>query len=119
MNILFDYVYRDAANNKRSGEAVFTNPRRHSPEEVLRRFAEVTAPWRLLPDMLHFQPEAVGLPTLYFEDAGYELNLDDIDLHECRTIDDTTAVPTDPRTVDQFLADVVAVGSYQTSASVA
>jgi hypothetical protein len=65
--------------------------------------------WQLFPDVMHFRPEHVGLATCHFTDAGYESNEDDFELHEIHRLVETADACTDPRTIEDLLADLAAV----------
>ena len=103
MKIGLVYLYRDGANYKRKAQSVFANPNRLTVEAVESRFLEAAKRWQLLPDIIHFKPEIVGLPTCYFTDIGYSANSDDFELHELDRIVETEADCTDSRTVEEFL----------------
>ena len=79
-NLEVRYLYRDGGNNKKCQSAVIANPGGITPEQleeaIRSRFSDVLV-W---PDILHFQPEALGWPTGYFSD--YELDQEDLTVHE-------------------------------------
>jgi len=61
VRISVDYLYRDAGNNKRWGEALFENEKSISPQDVDREIRSA------LIDGEFFIAEAVGLAPLYFD----------------------------------------------------
>jgi hypothetical protein len=106
MNIKLEYMYRDGGNNKRRQYVIFANPASRSVEDVVERMDAAAAKWRLFSGTIHFCPEAVGLPTCYFTDAGYPATCDDLELHEIEGVEGCAGVVSDRRTIDEFLADV-------------
>lgn len=91
-------MYRDAANYKQHGSVVVANPAGHSPEAVREGLRRRFAADQLEPDIVHFQPEALGWPTLYFED--HDETGDDLNLHELDAI-----TPTDAPVTEEFDLD--------------
>jgi hypothetical protein len=89
---------------------VFENPSALPMTEVVEKFGEATKRWRLFPDVLHFRPEDMDLPTCYFTEIGYPANEDDMDLHEVHRIVGTDQPSTDGRSIERFLADLAASG---------
>lgn len=93
-NLRVEYLYRDGANYKRYSDVVIANPSGLSPDAVRAALRERFLEQQCWPDILHFRPETLGWPALYFDDhdpAG-----DDLDLHELDRI-----LPTDePATID-------------------
>lgn len=73
MNVQFDYLYRDAGNNKQSGALIF------SGEKVEKLEYVDEAIQRHLIDDMFFIARDVGVPPLSFHD--YDVNLDH-DWHE-------------------------------------
>lgn len=106
MNIRIGYLYRDGSNHKLRADRVFANPRGLGADEVLAAVTRATGKWRLWPDVLHFRPERVALPTCYFTDHGYAANDDDLDLHEIEHVETTAAPATDERTIADFLVEL-------------
>lgn len=106
MNVRIDYLYRDAANNKRWGAVTFGNRCGLSGGDVRERLLDAAEPWQVWADMLHFRPEDVGLRTLYFVDAGYAENDDDLELHEVARVSTVADPADDPRDIRAFLEDV-------------
>ena len=99
MNIRFEYLYRDAGNNKLWGDVVFANPEHLSIEE-LTGMAEAG-----LIDGLNFVAREVKVPELRFPDYDQEL---DHDWHEFHALELTSDAPADSemRTIDEFLSSV-------------
>lgn len=102
--VAFNYLYRDASNFKRYGRVVFRNPSRKPIEELNLIVRLILGPEAPFPDVLHFQPERVGLPTLFF-DADGPTTIDDLDVHEFESIESMAETPRvrDPRTIDDLL----------------
>ena len=79
MNILFEYLYRDAGNFKNWGEVIFSN-KSNIP------LAEIETEIRTnLIDGQFFVAEEVGVPTLYFD----ERTEDDHGWHEFDGVEET------------------------------
>lgn len=105
-NIRLDYVYRDASNNKRWSHVVISNPEARDPRSARRALLEATMRWHLFEDTIHFRPEAIGLATCYFTDIGYAESPDDFELHEIDSVEATDDPATDPRSLEQLMADM-------------
>jgi hypothetical protein len=73
MNVVLEYTYRDAGNNKLSNAVLFTNRNNLDIGELEARIK------RALIDGQWFVAQQVGLPVLRFETADLEL---DHDWHE-------------------------------------
>ena len=89
-------MYRDASNYKRYQDVVFANPDEMSAEEVLKA----------IPDVIHFRPERIGLPTCYFSDIGFEASDDDLELHEVLEVEATESQVTEGRSARDFIRDL-------------
>lgn len=113
MNILLKYRYCDAARFCNEGEVVFANPTVLSPAELMQRLAESTHASKITREMgldaILFDPAALGMPELYFEDSS----ANDLDWHEFLSAESTLAAPTDPRPFASFLADVTAAPAFK------
>lgn len=106
-NLAIHYTYRDAGNNKRHTVVVLANPSGYSPENVREALAHRFASIQGWADILHFEPEALGWPTVFFDD--HDEFGEDLTVHELQEI-----VPTDePATVAFDLDDLISerVGS--------
>lgn len=89
MNIDFKYLCRDAGNYKRFGSVVVSNRR------ALKREHLETEIIKALIDGAFFEASQVDLPPLFFESFPFDPLLDH-GWHEFGSIDDTSAVTTDP-----------------------
>lgn len=107
MNLKLTYIYRDGANYKLYANAIFSNPEDMSLVEAEKEFRQAARKWELFPDMVHFKPELVGLPTCYFTDVGCASDSDDFELHEFSEFEEVVDTATDPRSIVQFLKHVV------------
>jgi hypothetical protein len=96
MNVLFDYQYRDADNYKEFGVAVFANPESLSLSEADARLR------RCVVDSDNFNARQVGLPDVFPD--GFDEDYDHA-YHEYCLLEPTKRLPTDPRTLSQFVAD--------------
>ncbi|MFN8322319.1 MAG: hypothetical protein U0T74_06625 [Chitinophagales bacterium] len=96
-NILFLYMYRDGANYKNHGEVVFANPQKLELSSI------TTAIESALIDGAWFYVKPWNLPDLHFEKWD-----DDIDhtFHEFESVSYTNELPTDNRTIEQFLLQI-------------
>ena len=68
MNVILEYLYRDAGNNKIWGEALFSNKSNLSRHDLLKIIREK------LIDGEFFIAEKAGLTPLYFEKYDAELD---------------------------------------------
>ncbi|MBS3822569.1 MAG: hypothetical protein KGY53_01580, partial [Wenzhouxiangellaceae bacterium] len=71
-NLEVRYLYRDGANNKKCQSVVLANPDDITPEQLEEAIRSRFSSLQVWPDILHFQPEALGWPTAYFPD--HDLN---------------------------------------------
>lgn len=81
-NLRIEYLYRDGSNYKQYSNVVITNPSGLSPEAVTAALRKRFQDDQCWPDILHFKPETLGWPVLYFDDhdpAGDDLNLHELD----------------------------------------
>ena len=81
-----EYLYRDASNYKNFGSAIIPNYSGITAEAFAKALRVRFANKQVWPDILHFQPEVLGWPTLYF-DSRLD---DDLDLHEVVCISETS-----------------------------
>jgi len=68
MNIQFDYLYRDAGNNKQTGAIIFSGKKVENIDEVDQEIQK-----HLIDDMFFLASE-IGVPSLSFD--SYDVNLD-------------------------------------------
>jgi len=68
MNILFEYLYRDAGNNKNWGSVIFSNREGLSVEELTLKIRSG------LIDGEFFEVDKLGVPPLYFDRYDPELD---------------------------------------------
>jgi len=96
MSIQFEYLYRDASNNKRWGNVVFAGSFDRLLDERLRRS---------LHDGEWFIATQVRLPELFF--AEYPLDQDDHCWHEFHSLTACDAMPSDThkRTIRQLIVE--------------
>ncbi|MBB5022344.1 hypothetical protein [Desulfurispira natronophila] len=101
MNIWFEYLYRDAGNNKIWGEVVFCNTKTFSTEEL------ETLIRSSLIDGEFFDPDGLGLPELQFDSWDSEL---DHGWYEYNCVATTDNAPTDEkgRDIGDFITDLQA-----------
>ncbi len=104
-NIKFKYMYRDASNYKRYGDAIFTNHRHLSSDEITQQIRPH------LRDGKYFIAQQVNLEECFFE----TLQDDDHAWHEFVHVDYTTLAPFDPenwnqhehrRDITEFIAEL-------------
>lgn len=98
-NIKLSYLYRDRANYKNHCEIVFANPHNKTREEI----TAVIQP--LLFDGEWFLADKWNVTDLHFEKWDAET---DHCFHEFENIELTTESPTDERSIDEWLAQIVA-----------
>ncbi len=99
MNIKFNYLYRDAANYKTFGFVVFSNP-----DGIDLNQLEKLIQNKLL-DGEFFEPKRFGIPHLRHLDFPFDLELDH-DWNEFHSVEKTTEMPTDKRTIKEFLLQI-------------
>ena len=97
-NIKLKYRYRDYANYKNNGEAIFANPQQFSLEQI-----DATIRIRLL-DGEYFYASQWGLPDLHFEKYDDE---NDHPFHEYLGIEITDEAVTEEITLTEFLERVI------------
>lgn len=100
-NLKFCYLYRDAGNYKKWGEAVFTNPERITPEAAQSALRE-----HLGADGL-FIAQQIRVPNVFLF-SEYPVNDDDHCFHEFVCIEATFEAATDEclRSFSQFVSEV-------------
>lgn len=103
MNIVFEYLYRDAGNYKRWESIVFSNPNAHSAETV-RSFIR-----QAMSNAEYFDAPAVRLPDLHFPEFSAAL---DLPLHEFFKVSVTDQNPDDlhGRSIDELLNEISLAG---------
>ena len=67
-NLEISYLYRDAANYKQCVSVVVSNPQALTAEQVKAALLQHFAADQVWPDILHFRPEDLGWPTVFFDD---------------------------------------------------
>jgi hypothetical protein len=97
MNILFEYLYRDAGNFKKFGSVTFTNKDNIEAEYMADKIRSV------LIDGRWFYAEKVGVPDLHFSEYDYDENLDVV-WHEFFNCEATHDEPSDSygRNIKEF-----------------
>lgn len=96
MNVLFEYLYRDAGNYKNWGEVVFSNPH-DIPADTIASMAE-----QVLIDRAFFVATKADVPDLHFSEHNEEL---DHGWHEVHAFRPTDAPPNDvrARNIEEFI----------------
>lgn len=79
-NLKVSYLYRDASNYKQHNTVVIANPDNLAPEAIEQAMREHFAADQVWGDILHFRPEELGWPTLFFDD--HDETEDDLNVHE-------------------------------------
>lgn len=113
-NTRFSYLYRDASNYKNHGDVVFSGEFTPELEEKLTS---------VLNDGEYFIAHQVGIPEVFLWDkdleydeypvelvgtARYKIDEEDDHVwHEFDGLSLTDAAPTDPRTIEEFIDEVV------------
>lgn len=103
MNIVFEYLYRDAGNYKNWESIVFSNPNFHSAETVRASIRQAMS------NAEYFDAPAVRLPDLHFPEFNAAL---DLPLHEFFDVNVTDQNPDDQngRSIDELLAEIARAG---------
>lgn len=98
MNIEFEYLYRDAGNNKIWNSVVFANPRGLAPSYIADQIRNA------LIDETFFDAAYVRLPNIGFAEPDPSL---DHGWHEFSTVELTDEEPDDRlgRTIDELICD--------------
>lgn len=79
-NLKISYLYRDASNYKQYAEVIIANPENQPPSAIEQALRERFAADQVWPDILHFRPEELGWPTVFFDD--HDETGDDLNMHE-------------------------------------
>jgi len=79
-NLEVRYIYRDGGNNKKCQAVILGNSGGISPEQLKEAIRSRFSDLQVWPDIIQFQPEALGWPTAYFSD--HDLHTDDLNVHE-------------------------------------
>jgi len=95
------YLYRDAANYKQYASVIASNPKNLSPEQVRSALLQYFTADQVWPDILHFRPEALGWPTVYFDD--HDEDGDDLGLHELEKVEPTETATTEDYELPDWL----------------
>lgn len=103
MNIVFEYLYRDAGNYKNWESVVFSNPNAYSADTVRASIRKAMS------NEEYFDALAVRLPDLHFPEFSAAL---DLPLHEFFDVSVTDQNPDDPhgRSIDELLAEITRTG---------
>lgn len=103
MNIVFEYLYRDAGNYKNWERIVFSNPKSHGVEAVRTSIREAMS------NTEYFDAPAARLPDLHFPKFSVAL---DLPLHEFFNVSVTDQNPDDQhgRTIDELLDEIARCG---------
>ena len=96
-NIMLSYMYRDGANYKNHNDIVFANPLSKELTEIEQSIKSE------LIDREWFYANKWNVPDLHFEKWDEEI---DHSYHEFESISYTTDLPTDNRTIDQFISEI-------------
>lgn len=103
-NVVFSYLYRDAANNKAWSRLVLTNPSNMSINEVEERLRLVLESENL------FVADQVRVQEV-FHYLSADVTEDDHSYHEFESVESTEEAPNDVygRSISQFVEEVEAV----------
>ena len=100
-NLVVHYLYRDASNYKRHGSVIVANDAGIEPDALRDAIKAAFSHLDIFPDVVAFDPSALGWPSLFFEDhdpAG-----DDVGYHELGIIEKTHEKPTVSRSASELL----------------
>lgn len=106
-NMMINYLYRDASNYKQFGLRVLTNPTGIAPDLLWAAFRQGFRCFQLFPDIVHFDPAALGWGALFFPD--HDTEADDISLHELVSIESTSEQADRDEYVDDLLRRLAAL----------
>jgi hypothetical protein len=101
-NIKFNYLFRDAGDNKAHGSAVFSNPEKLNIEVIELNLRDSLIDGEL------FDPEDLGIPRLSLTDAPFIQGVDQ-PWNEFTFVELTDEQPTDNRSIVEFLSSCTAV----------
>lgn len=107
--IVIDYLYRDAGNNKRHASKALLNPTHITVNSISTAFNSAYSRQQLFPDVLSFDPAAIGWDTLFFDD--HAIAGSDISLHEIDCISVSTIPATCTDTVDELMQRLAALSA--------
>jgi hypothetical protein len=96
MNIKFEYLYRDAGNNKNWGEIIFTNKKNRNINVIDQAIRKI------LIEKEFFSVNNLNIPDLHFTEHDIDL---DHDWHEYHSVSETTNEPTDK--LNRDIADFI------------
>lgn len=100
-NLIVHYMYRDAGNYKRHGSVIVKNEDGMTPGEFYMAIKSAFEYMKLFPDIVTFDPDVMGWPTLFFE--NHNLAMDDVGCHELISVQSTDEVPTQGFSVGDLL----------------
>lgn len=83
-NLVVNYLYRDASNYKRHGSVVVANDAGIEPDALYAAIKAAFSHLDIFPDVVAFNPSALGWPSLFFED--HDLAGDDVVYHELESV---------------------------------
>jgi hypothetical protein len=104
MNIELCYQYRDGDNYKQWTSIVFSNPNGLSLEEIEESLRSSFDGGE------YFIASQIGIPECFIKD--YALNGSDHCWHEFVEVDETTALPSENRTIAEFIKEVSQVEDW-------
>jgi hypothetical protein len=96
MNVLFEYLYRDAGNFKNWGQVVFSNPSDVPADIVTAKASQV------LIDRTYFVATKADVPDLHFAEQKEELDHGWHEVHAFRPTDDPPSDTRD-RNIEEFI----------------
>lgn len=103
-NLVVHYLYRDASNYKRHGSVIVANDAGIEPDALRDAIKAAFSYLDIFPDVVAFDPSALGLPSLFFED--HDLAGDDVIYHELGAIEKTQEKPTVSRSTSELLFQI-------------
>ncbi len=98
-NIKFNYLYRDAANNKTHGFIVFSNPGNLTVDFIDKEIKNS------LIDSEFFDPSEINVPRLIHKDYSYDPELDHA-WNQFESIEETEGNADDGRNIEDFLQTI-------------
>lgn len=100
-NLVVHYLYRDASNYKKHGSVIVANDAGIESDVLHDAIKAAFSHLDIFPDVVAFDPSALGWPNLFFED--YDLAGDDVVYHELGAIEKTQEKPTVSRSTSELL----------------
>lgn len=100
MNLVLEYLYRDASNNKKWQYVIFSN-KRQQPVSVIEQEIRES-----LIDELYFVVEQLDLPTAYFDSHDPELDHNWHEYSELKTTDEPVT-DSSKRDISDFLQQLI------------